>query len=155
MPQRSLRFGIHDGGGKCAATWKLWTEICKGNSELYLADRSLGGTLKASLHQSGNWHIAYSHRTFEEQVKEAIPKFKNRFIEEWPRPREIAPGVTLAFRIVTPYSAVTNSKDQGYYAKVKWIDNAPKSKATEIDILITNPTTRVSGWPAKRSWEHH
>lgn len=153
MPQRSLRFGIHDGAGNRAATWKLWTEIGGGNSELYLSNRSLGGTLKASLHQSGNWHIAYSQKKYEEQVKGAMPKFKDRFIEKWPRPQEIAPGVTLAFRIVTPYSAVTNSQDHGSYAKVKWIDNAPKPRATEVDILITKPATKVSGWPGKRSME--
>ena len=151
MPQRSLRFGIHDGSGNRAATWKLWTEFGSRNSELYLANRSLGGTFKASLHQSGNWHIAYSQKTFEDQVKGAIPKFNDRFIEKWPRPNEIVPGVTLAFRIVTPYSALTNSQDHGNYAKVKWIDNAPTSKATEVDILITKPAVSVSGGPGKRT----
>ena len=149
MPKRSLRFGIHDSSGNRAATWKLWTEFGSGNSELYLANRSLGGTLKASLHQSGSWHIAYSQKTFEEQVEGTIPKFKDRFIEKWPRPNEIASGITLAFRIVTPSSALTSSKDHGKYAKVKWIDNAPSSKATEIDIIITKTEVSGSGWPGK------
>lgn len=151
MPQRSLRFGIHDGAGNRASTWKIWTEVGGGNSEIYLTNRSLGGTLKASLHQSGNWHIAYSQKTFEEQVKGAIPKFKDRFVEKWPRPQEIARGITLAFRIVTPYSAVINSKNTGKYGKVKWIDNAPEPRATEIDVIITEPSGKVSGWPGKRS----
>lgn len=151
MPKRSLRFGIHDESGNRSATWKLWTEIGGGNSELYLANRSLGGTLKASLHQSGNWHIAYSQKTFEEQVEGIIPKFKDRFIEKWPRPNEIAFGVTLAFRIVTPSLALKSSKNHGKYAKVKWIENAPSSKATEIDIIITKPEVNVSGWPGKQT----
>lgn len=151
MAQRSLRFGISDGIGLRAATWKLWTETSGGKSEVYLACRSLGGTLKASLHQSGNWHIAYSHKTFKEKVEGAIPKFKDRFIERWPRPSEIAPGVSLAFRIVTPYSAVTSSLDTGNFKGVQWLPNAPELKATEIDILITKPTTKVTGWPGKRS----
>jgi hypothetical protein len=151
MPKRSLRFGIHDGSKNRASTWKLWTEFGRGNSEVYLANRSLGGTLKASLHQSGNWHIAYSQKTFEERVKGTIPKFKDRFIEKWPRPNEIAHGITLAFRIVTPSSALTSSKDHGKYAKVKWIDNAPALKATEVDIIITKPEVSGSGWPGKQT----
>src|SRR5688572_7046290 len=108
MGQRALRFGIREGDRR-AATWKLWTETSGGNSEVYLACRALGGPLKASLHQSGNWHIAYSQRTFEQRVQGTNPKFIDRFIEKWPRPPEMVPGVTLAFRIVTPWSAVKST----------------------------------------------
>lgn len=151
MTQRALRFGIHDGADRRAATWKLWTEAASGKSEVYLACRSLGGTLKASLHESGKWHIAYSQRAFEENVRGAIPKFEDRFIEKWPRPSEIAPGITLAFRIVTPWSAVTNVLEESNSQRVIWLPNAPEPKATEIDILMTQPTTPVTGWPGKRS----
>jgi hypothetical protein len=151
MTQRALRFGIHDGAGRRAATWKLWTEVGGGKSEVYLSCRSLGGTLKASLHESGKWHIAYSQRAFEDYVKGAIPKFRDRYIEKWPRPSELAPGITLAFRIVTPWSAVTKPIEGSNVKGVTWLPNAPEQKATEIDILLTKPTTPVTGWPGKRS----
>lgn len=151
MAQRSLRFGIHDGAGRRAATWKLWTETADGKYDVYLACRSLGGSLKASLHQSGNWHIAYSQRTFEEKVQGTIPKSTDRFVEKWPRPTEIAPGITLAFRIITPWSAVTNAIEGSNVAGVIWLPNAPEPKATEIDVFLVKPTTPVSGWPGKRS----
>jgi hypothetical protein len=151
MGQRALRFGIHDDAGRRAATWKLWTETSAGRSEAYLTCRSLGGTLKTSLHESGKWHIAYSQRTFEEYVKGAIPKFEDRYIEKWPRPSDIAPGITLAFRIVTPWSAVTTPVKGGRFKGVTWLPKAPESKAIEIDVLITKPTTQVTGWPGKRS----
>ena len=151
MAQRSIRFGIKDNNSKRAATWKLWTETGGGKSELYLANRSLGGTLKASMHQSGSWHIAYTKEVYESRVKGTNTKLKDRFIEKWPRPPEIAPGITLAFRIVTPYSAVTNSTARGNYKGVKWLPNAPESKATEIDIFITKPESLGVEWPGKTS----
>jgi len=149
MAQKALRFGIHDGAGRRAATWKLWTEAAGGKSDVYLTSRSLGGTLKASLHESGEWHIAYSQRAFEEKVKGAISKFKERFIEKWPRPPEFAPGITMAFRIVTPWSAITNAIEGSKVKGVIWLPNAPESKATEIDIFITKATTAGAGWPGK------
>ena len=151
MGQRVLRFGIHDGAGRRAATWKLWTETGVGRSEVYLACRSLGGTLKTSLHESGKWHIAYSQRVFDEHVKGAIPKFGDRYIEKWPRPSDIAPGITLAFRIVTPWSAVSTPIKKDKLKGVTWLPNAPEPKATEIDILITKPTTQATGWPGRQS----
>lgn len=132
MAQRSLRFGIGAADGPRAATWKLWTETARGNSDVYLACRSLGGFLKASLHQSGTWHVAYSKQAFEESVQGVAPYPKDRFIEKWPKPAEIGPGVTLAFRIVTPFSAVTEA-DRGLdNSGVMWLPNAPEGKATEI-----------------------
>jgi hypothetical protein len=151
MAQRVLRFGIHDGAGRRVATWKLWTETSAGRSEVYLACRSIGGTLKASLHESGKWHFAYSQRTFEEKVQGAIPKFKDRYIEKWPLPSEIDLGITLAFRIVTPWSAITTPVTGDKFKGVTWLPNASEPKATEVDILITKPTTQVTGWPGRQS----
>lgn len=118
---------------------------------MYLTCRTLGGSLKASLHQSGRWHLAYSQKTFDERVKGAIPKFSDRFIEKWPRPAEIAPGMTLAYRIVTPCTAPTNKKQPSETNKLIWLPNAPDMKATEIDVLITRPDVVTTGWPGKRS----
>lgn len=100
---------------------------------------------------SGRWHIAYTQSAFERYVEGANPKHADRFIEKWPRPHEFAPGITLAFRIVTPWSAVTNLIDGSESKGVIWLPNAPEPKATEIDILFTAPTTPVSGWPGRRS----
>lgn len=146
MPEQVVRFGISDGSGHRAATWRLWTP--SGKSDVYLTCRALGGTLKASLHQSGSWHIAYSERAFEKDVQGAVPTQQDRFLEKWPRPKPIAPGVTLAFRIVTPHSAVTSLIGEAD-RNVKWIPNCPSPRATEIDIIIVSPSTPITDWPGK------
>ncbi|MCK4816797.1 hypothetical protein KA005_13590, partial [bacterium] len=149
MAERSIRFGITDGEGHRASTWKLWT-VASG-SDIYLACRALGGKLKTSLHESGSWHIAYTQEAFKEKV-EGVAKQSDRFIEKWPRPKAIAKGVTLAYRIVTPWSSVTSSIGEAERKrKIDWITNAPKPKSIEIDVIITARTTRVTGWPGKRS----
>lgn len=151
MTQRSIRFGIREDPDRRSATWKLWTDAAKGKSDVYLASRSLGGSLKASLHQSGSWHYAHSPRTFEDRVKGAIPKLTTRFVETWDRPAEITLGVTLAFRILTPASAVVSTPLRGSQSGIIWLPNAPAGKAREIDILLTSPNARVTDWPGKRS----
>jgi len=146
MPEQAIRFGISDGSERRATTWKLWTP--SGKSDVYLACRPLGGKLKASLHQSGCWQVAYSQEFFQENVEGHISSQQDRFLERWPRPRLIAPGVTLAFRIVTPYSAVTipiSDSDKN----ITWLPNCPPQRATEIDVFIVSSMTPVSGWPGK------
>jgi len=148
MPTKAIRFGVWNGKDRRAATWKLWTQ--SGHSDAYLACRELGGVLKASLHQSGYWHIAYSQQGFKRHVEGAIPSQKNRFTDKWPRPKAIAEGVTLAFRIITPYTSVTSMIRQRD-DDIVWIPNAPSPKATEIDITITSLAIHVSSWPGRNS----
>jgi len=151
MPEQSIRFGITDGKGNRAATWKCWSPVGVGKNDIYLVCRNLGGALKASLHQSGKWHIAYNNKFFEENVDDPKHKEKGRFLEKWPRPKDLSPGLTLAYRIVTPWSAVNTPFDESSFKKTTWIPNANIGKATEIDILITAPSTKTTGWPGMRS----
>jgi len=150
MVECSIRFGITDGEGHRASTWKLWAPIGVNKSNVYLVCRALGGKLKASLHESGRWRIAYTPETFKQEVEGIADKHRDRVIEKWPRPKPIGKGVTLAYRIVTPPSSVTSliGKTRG---DIIWIPNAPIPKATEIDVIITAPNTPTTGWPGKRS----
>jgi len=148
MPEQTIRFGISDGRRRRTATWRVWTP--PGKADVYLACRALGGTLKASLHQLGSWHVAYSQKAFERDVEGAIPSKNDRFLQKWPWPRPIAAGVTLAFRIVTPCSAATSPMGAAD-RKAIWLPNCPSQRATEIDIMIISPTTPVSGWSGKNT----
>ena len=59
----------------------------------------------------------------------------------------------MAYRIVTPWSAVNTPFDASSFKRFKhmhWIPSPSKGKATEIDIIITSATTPVSDWPGKR-----
>jgi len=94
--------------------------------------------------------VAYSRKFSKENIEDDILSQQDRFIERWPRPKSIAPGVTLAFRIVTPYSAVTIPISNADKKKnIIWLPNCPTQRATEIDILIVSSKTPVAGWPGK------
>jgi hypothetical protein len=110
------------------------------------------GVFKVSLHASGAWRFAYKQEAHAELV-EGLPGDKGRVIGQWPRPSEFAPECTLAFRIVTPPSAVTDAVHLSRDKSVQWIAKAPEGQATEIDIIIVTAGTRVSGWPGRRSMQ--
>lgn len=146
--KQSIRFGITDGSGKRASTWKCWTPVGVGRSDVYLTCRSIGFALKVSLHQTGEWHIAYSEEFFAENPDALADRPQGRFIDKWTRPSGIAPGVTLALRIITPYSAVS-IPIASLNRTIAWITVPPPSQAVEIDIFITSPHALVSSWPGK------
>lgn len=147
MAEQSIRFGISDGRLR-AATWKLFTPSKE--PEVYLACRELNGELKASLHKSGQWHVAYSPKFFTEKVL-SVDSTQKRFVQRWSRPAPLINGIILAYRIVTPYSSVTSAIGPAD-KRVAWIPNCPAGKATEIGIFIAASSVNVStGWPGKDS----
>lgn len=148
MPQSALRFAVRDGDRR-GATWKLWAERGRGKSDVYLACRALGGALKTSLHESGQWHVAFSKDAFENHVVGAIPSVSDRFVEKWPRPAQLGSGPTLAYRIVVPFDAITSNVTERDYAMI-WIPSAPSGKAVEIDILLASEPLPVGEWPGRR-----
>lgn len=151
MPEQSIRFGIKNANGERATTWKCVIPKGVNKNDIYIMCRNLGGTLKTSLHESGNWHTAYIHNFYEKNVPGEHKNEKGRFVEKWNRPLNIADGVTLALRIITPSRSVNTQFDESKFKKMSWIPNAPVDKATEIYIIITKPRDEIAGWPGSRS----
>jgi len=133
--------------GDRAATWKCWSPPAK--NDVYLACRELRGTLKTSLHESGRWHVAYSAKFFDENVPVEHRYDDGRFVEKWARPAVMAPGVTLAYRIVTSGMSCTTKET---LPKSVHVVPAPiaAGRAVEFDIiLVDHPTVDADGWPGK------
>jgi len=153
MPKQSLRFSVRDENGNCAVTWKLLTQTGNDKHDVYLTCRSLGGKFKASLHQSGSWHVGFVRDFLNENLDRCHPKREDPYIDRWPRPTELAPGVTLAYRIVIPTSGVNIPITNSLPKSITWIPAAPKGKAVEIDVVFTRPGTVVSNWPGRNSMQ--
>lgn len=139
-----LRFGVTDSNGHRSATWSVINSKLK--SDIYISCRELGGKIKTSLHQSGSWHVGFS----KDATKNCFDNEDTKYIEIWKRPQPINEGVTLALRIVTPFSAVTTPIEKSS-KEIVWIPNCKEGFATEIDLIITSDDTIVSHWPGKNS----
>ena len=69
------------------------------------------------------------------------------------RPSEIAPGATLALRLVVPESALSapcpDVEDPQRPMVV--VPGPPQGQAVEVSLLLTDAIVKVSGWPGRRS----
>lgn len=147
--KHSIRFGVRSEVGQCASTWHLTTRTGGGKSDLYLACRKLGRAFKASLHQSGSWHVGFIRDFVRKHIEPGHRLHDDPYIARWQRPPEIAPGTTLAYRVIVPRRSVTIPAGTAPSADIHWIDAAPAGLATEVIIAITSRGTRVTGWPGR------
>lgn len=152
MPERSIRFAVGDGTSCRAQIWKCWTPGSD-KRDVYLAARSLGYAFKVSLHESGKWHIGFGRDFLAENGSHE--EWPSRIVASWERPREVAPGVTLAFRIITPASSACMPVVDTVVGKkeIAWHPPVELPSAVEFDLVMTAPSTVVSGWPGRRSMD--
>ena len=81
MPEEAIRFGVTNEHAQRSSTWKLWSRVGGGKSDVYLTCRALRGAAKASLHESGNWHVAFA-KEYLDLPPRVVPQVKL----VWPQP---------------------------------------------------------------------
>ena len=149
MPKRALRFGVRNAANLRAATWTLWTHSGRGDHDVYLACRAVGGALKASMHQSANWHVGLAPAFVKAQFDPDHPRQKNRFIDKWARPAESEPGVSLAYRLLVPTSGVLVPIEAFLPPSIIWIPAAPPGMAVEILMVLTRDEQVAADWMSR------
>lgn len=145
MPEQSVRFGVASADGRRAATWKCWSILGKGKSDVYLTCRALRGSLKLSLHETGQWHIAFDSDQFPNLFTEGMQP-ASRYAKRWMRPPEVGAGLTLACRIHTPWYAVTIS-DETLDPRVVWLSCPREGNSSEVAVFLANSDASCTTWP--------
>jgi hypothetical protein len=82
-----------------STVFRVWVQ----RSDVYIAARSIAGTMKVSLHESGVWRMAFTTQHVEQGSTFVAPT-ADRLMERWQRPPEYEPGWTAAFEIIVPHS---------------------------------------------------
>lgn len=150
MPEYAIRFGVSNGAGSRAETWKCWTRVGQGKRDVYLSCRALRGTMKLSLHESGSWHMGYDPNAFQTLFREGDQP-ESRFASRWKRPPQLEGGLLLAVRIQVPFEAV-NIPAPELEPKVVWIEAPEEGNMAEVALFLSDeriPYTNAD-WPGRQ-----
>lgn len=143
MGNRSLHFAVGAPDPRRSQEWVVATS----GGDAYITAAGLGGTLKASLHESGQWQTALVQEFYEK--KPSWLEANARFATRWNRPRPLGANVTLAFRILIPTSELREWADDRNLAKVRWVA-PPDEGLVEFQIWIRyGPKRTQDEWPGK------
>jgi hypothetical protein len=146
-------FAVGEASGRHSSVWRIWPQKSKSapRSDIYVTAIPLGGALKVSLHQSGSWSISFTQEFEAKSLAEGAWLNRSRHLDIFPRPGELAPGVTLALRIWIPESELRKTPVEPTHKSLVWVPAAPQGHVTDIQIFITAPSATVSNWPGKNS----
>ncbi len=136
----TIRFSIGEPGCH-ASIWKIWAT--KNNSSVYVASRSTGSYLKASLHPTREGYKWWFQWTSEHmRADPQVPQVDKREIDHWPNPSEVGEtGWASSFSILTRHEDIVHTLDKpDLPAKnVMWLSGPPKGYATCIQVVLARP----------------
>lgn len=120
--------------GHSSGVWRIWATATK--SDVYVAARALAGTLKFSLHESGDWR----HQWVTKARALTFGGTEDRLLDRWERPPSGPSGWTRGLTIWIPGEDVTDNRDpERMHADVEWLPAPPPRADTES----------MSSWPRR------
>ena len=124
----ALRFAVGSADGPRSDVWRVWAGT---DGSVYIAQRSLAGQFKVSLHPSGDWRVAFT-RLEDAQRLANLPKGERVFHRLTPAPGH--PGTRRGFTILIPwFSAFV--RQQPELGPICWLP-VPDGYAAEVQIIL-------------------
>jgi hypothetical protein len=143
MKQRQFecRFGVGNPEGKHSLIWKVWAS--RNTADVYVTTRAMGGgtramggSMKASIHASGQRHIGLTSEYAQDK--------STRHLERWLGGYELSGDATIEFHIRIPTDELRSFplSERDLKKNVVWLPPAPESHASLITLLFLAPEAR-------------
>lgn len=144
------RFPMTGKGGSFRFAWgrpgirsSYWKVDARPTGDIYVFERSLPHEMKVSLHQSGEWHVAYMRQggVFSQAAQDYIAKTGSIRLDEWSRPEPDGP-VTEALAIAVTADDIqhaSTTEPEPRKPDVTWLDPPEPGSASYVTIKIVTP----------------
>ncbi len=154
--EREFLFAVGAPDGPRSIPWRVrTTPATRPNTrfpvEVYIDALRPGRVFHASLHSSGDWHIAFD-RPYTKRPDAVLPPGRDRIEDSW-EPDVLYPGMIRAFAIIVPATEV-QVPAHGRVEEREDIYWAPKPAfglVTHFNVFLTRLPVRESGWPGMRA----
>jgi hypothetical protein len=144
-----LRFAVGSATGLRSRSWRLWVPY--GKSDVYISGRSLGASVKASLHQPGPSRFALTNEWVQRTRFQAPEGRDRRLAVEWMPPRPRPPRqIARPFSIIVPWDEVI-TRERVERGQVAWVPPAPEGKCIHFDVIYAPAGAVFAGHPGARS----
>lgn len=144
-----LRFAVGSAIGPRSRTWRLW--VPKRKSDVYIAGRRLGNSVKVSLHEPGPSRFAFTSEWVRRTGFQAPAGRDRRLAVEWERPRPRSQRqIARPFSIIVPYDEVLD-RGTPENGQVVWVPSPPEGTCIHFDVVYIPAGAVITGHPGARS----
>jgi hypothetical protein len=148
MPDHKIRFAVSAQDGRRSDVWACWTNVGKGKRDVYLTSKPLGHVAKLSLHESGQWQVAF-HAERRDELFDQGAAPADRFLGKWQRTDALKNPIVRAAAVYFPWSCPFDGEP--VRKRVAWLPVAPAKQMTEVCVFLIDGQLLPNDWPAKES----
>jgi hypothetical protein len=135
------RFGVGIPEAKHSMVWKVWAS--KRASDLYITARAMGGSMKASIHASGQRHVGLTEQYVTNAIGRGDWRSGSRHYDLWEGGYQLETGASLEFLIRFPTAHLRQFPLRNSdLTNVVWLPAAPIGEMVEIALLYFLPDLR-------------
>jgi hypothetical protein len=143
-PDHEYFFAVGSPQTVTSTVWKIWA--WPGKTDVYVTEKGLTNSLKVSLHQSGDYRVAFSRRFVQQEKAAGKWKRKKRETDEWTA-TFIQPGIQLPFRMLIPASEL-RLVGQGWTSQkpIDWLPTPPDACGEEFGLFLAGAGFPLPGY---------
>jgi hypothetical protein len=145
-PGFTFRFGIGDPSGLQSGVWRVWAD--SGESDVYVAIRTIAGIKKISLHATGACNASLTSQAVKNDPTIAERLGGSRHLDQWNRPMHTGSLLSIPLRIRFLESELrTRIGSEEPKKKVVWLPAPPSNHALDVVCNFTSQSFESGKWP--------
>jgi hypothetical protein len=146
--ERAVRFAVGRVNGLRSEVWKCWTPG-GGNSDIYLAPRTIGGQFKLSAHDAEVVNLGFTREFKDHLIAEGRWFGGSRLTHRHPFPEPTVHGARLLHSVLVPAGAATVQVPAGESQEdICWLPSPSQGLVSQTTILVVPAGTAVEAPPA-------
>lgn len=129
-PGSGFRFAVGSARGLKSTVYRIWT--AKNASDVYITALPTSGTLKVSLHESGEWQ----HSFLSQVAMNYVSTNAERHIEKWPPPKPLGGGWIRGYYITIPRTELRYGNED--VTGVRWAEDPGYGYWVNIEVVLAD-----------------
>ncbi len=140
--RRGIRWAVGSLTGLRSSTWRCWGHK---SGDVYVAVRTLGGTMKTSLHRDGRCHSGFT-RSFFDALLSSGRQPASRHMDRWTVPLDAR---TCALQVLVP--AAELRVFEGNETQTRWLPSPTLGSVMVVSVLVGPHAQATEDWPGAQA----
>ena len=144
----AIRFAVGAKDGPRSGVWRAWSNL--GQSDIYIAIRTIAGLNKVSLHPTGWCSASMTSQEARSNPAALQSQGGTRHLDKWQRPLLTGNLLSIPLRLRFPASELRPGIDTpSRNTKISWLPSPHGGHAIDVLCIFTSSAYSVGEWPWK------